>query len=171
LNFSYEKKIHFNNIYLIYKIFKLNLKNIIVYLKYLNLVKFWSSRLDQIRPNSGGRKLSPIWINLGRGRLGQLRPRLVWLNLVKFWSDLTQSNLAKIWPGQLLRIQLFWLGMTKSHLARSTRLNFGLDRLSQISAKVDSTDFGHIRPYLGQCSLNQNFQSLVEVNSAKFGWI
>jgi len=43
---------------------KLNLTNIIVNLKYLNSVKFRSSQLDQIQPNFGQYKHSPIWPNL-----------------------------------------------------------------------------------------------------------
>ena len=53
---------------------KLNLTNIIVTLKYLNSIKFWSSWINQIWSNFGSCKLSPIWPNLDRSQLSHIPP-------------------------------------------------------------------------------------------------
>jgi len=127
---------------------KLNLKNIVVTLKYLNEVKFQSSWLDRIRPNFGWHKLSLIWPNKSRERLGQNRPRSIWQNLVKFRSDSTRSNLAKFRSSQLCRIRPI--------LARDDLVEFD---------QVDSTKFW--LGWLGQISFTRPILAKFQPNSGQ----
>jgi len=95
-----------------------------VNLKYLNSIKFWFNRLYWNWPYFGQRKLSLIWPNLGRGRLGQICPSSIWPNLVR-------QNLR-----HLFNFSWEWLGGIRiGQLGRistmSTRLNFGQGRLDQ----------------------------------------
>jgi len=139
------------NFILIYKNLKLNSKNILVNLKYLNSIKFQSGRLDRIWPNFCRHKLTPIWPNLGLGRLDWIRVGLIRSNLAKISTYLTGLNFTK-----------FWLGPT---LLQST--NFGWGRLSRILPNFS-------RDWIDQISFGVYFTkfqfSLTQLNFSKF-WL
>jgi len=158
LNLSYGINFFLTIFILIYKILKLNLKNIIVNLKYLNSIKFWSNQLNWIQPNFSQRKLSLIGPNLGGGWLGQLRPRSIWPNLVKFLS------------GQLHLIRPILVGDDSMEFRQVNSVEFWLGLLGLISVRVNSTKFrlGWIRPKFGRTRPRWPRLNSIELVQTKF---